>query len=67
MISDCNQITLFFKRSHIVGKLLTDAATTLQIGEGGFKTYCETRWTSVYEAISSISRLRTALEHVSLF
>jgi hypothetical protein len=67
MISGCNQITSFFKRSHIVGKLLTDAATTLQIGGGGLKTYCEIRWTSMYEAVNSISRLRMALEHVSLF
>ncbi|CAB4373971.1 unnamed protein product [Rhizophagus irregularis] len=63
-ISGCNQITSFFKRSHIVGKLLTDATTTLQIVVGGLKTYCETRWTSMYEAVSSVSRLRIALEHV---
>ncbi|GET56204.1 ribonuclease H-like domain-containing protein [Rhizophagus irregularis DAOM 181602=DAOM 197198] len=63
-ISGCNQITSFFKRSHIVGKLLTDATTTLQIVGGGLKTYCETRWTSMYEAVSSVSRLRMALEHV---
>ncbi|CAB5377283.1 unnamed protein product [Rhizophagus irregularis] len=49
-ISGCNQITSFFKRSHIVGKLLTDATTALQIVGGGLKTYCETRWTSMYEA-----------------
>ncbi|GBC39358.2 ribonuclease H-like domain-containing protein [Rhizophagus irregularis DAOM 181602=DAOM 197198] len=64
-ISGCNQITSFFKRSHIVGKLLTDATTALQIVGGGLKTYCETRWTSMYEAISSVSHLRMALEHVT--
>ncbi|EXX63970.1 hypothetical protein RirG_147300 [Rhizophagus irregularis DAOM 197198w] len=63
-ISSCNQITSFFKRSHIVGKLLSDATTTLQIVGEGLKTYCETKWTSMYEVISSMSRLRIALEHV---
>ncbi|CAB5366112.1 unnamed protein product [Rhizophagus irregularis] len=63
-ISGCNQITSFFKRSHIVGKLLTDTTTTLQIVGGRLKTYFETRWTSMYEAVSSVSRLRMALEHV---
>ncbi|RGB43475.1 hypothetical protein C1646_749703 [Rhizophagus diaphanus] len=61
-ISGCNQITSFFKRSHIVGKLLTDAATTLQIVGGGLKTYCKTRWTSMYETVSSVSYLQIALE-----
>ncbi|CAB4404540.1 unnamed protein product [Rhizophagus irregularis] len=50
-ISSCNQITSFYKRSHIIGKLLTDATTTLQIVGKGLKTYCETRWTSMYEAV----------------
>ncbi|CAB5368636.1 unnamed protein product [Rhizophagus irregularis] len=63
-ISSCNQITSFFKRSHIVGKLLSDATNTLQIVGEGLKTYCETKWTSMYEVISSMSRLRIALEHV---
>lgn len=66
-IKSCNRIISFFKRSHIVGKLLADAATTLQIEGGGLKTYSETRWTSMYEAANSVSRLRIALEHVSLF
>ncbi|POG68244.1 hypothetical protein GLOIN_2v1778495 [Rhizophagus irregularis DAOM 181602=DAOM 197198] len=50
-INSCNQIILFFKHFHIVGKLLTDVTTTLQIVRGGLKTYCETRWTSMYEAV----------------
>jgi hypothetical protein len=45
---------------------LTDATATLKIEGGGLKTYSETRWTSMYEATSSVSRLRNALEHVSL-
>ncbi|CAB5364496.1 unnamed protein product [Rhizophagus irregularis] len=42
-IKSCNRIISFFKQSHIVGKLLADAATTLQIEGGGLKTYSETR------------------------
>ncbi|GBC50085.2 ribonuclease H-like domain-containing protein [Rhizophagus irregularis DAOM 181602=DAOM 197198] len=63
-IKSCNRIISFFKQSHIVGKLLADAATTLQIEGGGLKTYSETRWTSMYEAANSVSRLQIALEHV---
>lgn len=66
-IKNCNRIISYFKRSHVVGKLLADAAITLQIEGGGLKTYSETRWTSMYEAANSVSRLRIALEYVSLF
>lgn len=61
-IKSCNRIISFFKLSHI-GKLLADA-TTLQIEGGGLKTYSETRWTSMYEAANSVSRLRIALKNI---
>ena len=64
-INGCNMITTFFKRSHIANKLLADAIITLKIEKGGLKIYCETRWTSMYEAADSISHLRIALEYVS--
>jgi hypothetical protein len=67
MIKSCNRITSFFKRSHIGEKLLADAIISLKIEGDGLKTYSETRWTSMYEAADSVSRLRVALEHVSLF
>jgi hypothetical protein len=54
----------FFKRSHIGGRLLADAASILKIDGGNLKTYCETRWTSMYETANSVSRLQTALEYV---
>jgi hypothetical protein len=54
----------FFKRSHIGGRLLADAASILKINGGNLKTYCETRWTSIYETANSVLRLQTALEYV---
>lgn len=46
-------------------RLLADAVAILKIEGGGLKTYSETRWTSMYKAANSVSRLRIALEHVS--
>jgi hypothetical protein len=39
----------------------------LNIEGGNIKTYCETRWTLMYETTSSVLRLQTVLEYVSLF
>ncbi|CAI2201189.1 1134_t:CDS:2, partial [Funneliformis geosporum] len=39
--------------------------TVLNI-QGGLKTYCETRWTSIYETVASISNFQIALEYVLL-
>ncbi|RIA85410.1 hypothetical protein C1645_741603 [Glomus cerebriforme] len=64
MIKSCNIIILFFKRSHIAEKLLTDVTATLKIKGGGFKTYSETQWISIYEATSLVSHLQIALEHI---
>ncbi|CAI2197039.1 13240_t:CDS:2, partial [Funneliformis geosporum] len=36
--------------------------TVLNI-QGGLKTYCETRWTSIYETVASISNFQIALEY----
>ncbi|PKK55605.1 hypothetical protein RhiirC2_801967, partial [Rhizophagus irregularis] len=63
-IKGCNRIVTFFKWSHIVGKLLADAAATLRIEGGELKTYSETRWISMYETANSVSCLRIALEHM---
>ena len=65
-IKGCNEITIYFKRSHFGGSLLANAATILNI-QGGLKTYCETRWTSMYEAAASILNFRIALEYVNIF
>ncbi|CAG8822290.1 19425_t:CDS:2, partial [Gigaspora rosea] len=35
-----------------------------QVNSSGLKTYVETRWTSVYECISSIEQLKTYLEEI---
>ncbi|CAB5324354.1 unnamed protein product [Rhizophagus irregularis] len=65
-IKSCNQIASFFKKSHTGGRLLADAASTLKIKGGSLKSYCETRWTSMYETTNSVSRLQAALETVLL-
>ena len=37
----------------------------MNISGGGLKKYCETRWTSSYETISSVVRLQIPLEKVN--
>jgi hypothetical protein len=36
------------------------------ISGGGLKKYCETRWTSSYDTISSVARLQEPLEKVNI-
>jgi hypothetical protein len=32
---------------------------------GGLKTYCKTRWTTVYDSVASVLRLKLILEYIS--
>ncbi|CAG8675320.1 1655_t:CDS:2, partial [Ambispora gerdemannii] len=40
-------------------------ATNLKIEGGGLKSFIKTRWTSMYEATSSIIRMQHALEEIA--
>jgi len=61
----CNILCRFFKTSHQGGDLLRTYTTDMNISGGGLKKYCETRWTSSYETISSVVRLKLPLEKVN--
>ena len=67
LVRCANIITRFFKNSAIGVALLKNAIQLKNIQGGGLKTYVETRWTTVYECISSIWRLKDALQYVSNF
>ena len=64
LVRCANIITRFFKNSAIGVALLKKAIEIKNIQGGGLKTYVETRWTTIYECISSIWRLKDALQHV---
>jgi len=60
----CNILCRFFKTSHQGGNLLNEYIKEMNITGGSLKKYCETRWTSSYETISSVARLQEPLEKV---
>ena len=62
----CNILSRFFKTSHQGGNLLNEYINEMNIKGGGLKKYCETRWTSSYETVSSVARLQEPLEKVLL-
>ena len=62
----CSNITQFFKKSHFNNNLLVQIMEKFRIQGGGLKSYCKTRWTSVYETLSAIVRLQRALEEIAI-
>ena len=62
----CNILSRFFKTSYQGGFLLNTYINEMRISGGGLKKYCETRWTSSYETISSVARLQEPLEKVNI-
>ena len=64
IIQWCTVIVTYFKKSHRPKELLNLKILEKNIGGGGLKTYLETRWTTVYEMLESISRLEICLKEV---
>ena len=67
MVLMANAISTFFKRSHQSNSIFKDLMKKYQIEGGGLKTYVETRWTTVYEAVDSIVRNKKVLEEVFIY
>ena len=64
ILSTCNNVTNYFKASHIGHNLLSDSAKNLKIEGGGLKCFIKTRWTFIYETTYSIVKIRRALDEV---
>ena len=64
LVLEANTIVTYFKRSHQANALLKEQIKELNIIGGDLKTYTITRWTTIYECISSITRLKICLEKV---
>ena len=58
-------ITTYFKKSHLPQSLLEDKIKEKNIKGGGLKTYVNTRWTTAFEMLQSISRLEICLKEVN--
>jgi Protein of unknown function (DUF 659) len=55
----------YFVKSHAMGKYLKDAIEVLQIRGGGLKSHTKTRWSTMWDCISSIARLELAFARVN--
>jgi hypothetical protein len=66
LISKCKIIVKFFKRSHRATNILLENINKNNIVGGGLKKYCKTRWTSVYDTVASIIRLKPCFDLVSV-
>jgi uncharacterized protein DUF659 len=64
LIKCANSLTKYFKNSNLASAWLKEAIQLKGIEGGGLKTYVETRWTTVYECVSSVWRLKDALQNV---
>ena len=67
LVKCCNILTKFFKNSNIAGSWLKEVIDLKEIKEGNLKTYVETRWITVYDCITSVWRLKEALQYVCFF
>src|SRR6266498_5340169 len=64
LIKCANSITKYFKNSHLASVWLKKAIQLKGIEGGGLKIYVETCWTTIYKCVSSVWRLKNALQNV---
>ncbi|GES94475.1 zinc finger BED domain-containing protein 4-like [Rhizophagus clarus] len=64
LVKRANILTRYFKNSPIAKTWLNEATEEKNILGGELKTYVETRWTTVYECVASVYRLKDALLQV---
>lgn len=67
IINNCNILVRFFGASHRVKDKLESMIEERNIIGGGLKSYVDTRWTTIYETLESVYRLRTCMIDVSYF
>jgi len=60
----CNILIKYFKNSHIGGSLLKETITLKRIEDGNLKTYVEIYWTTIYNCVNSVWKLKEALQDV---
>ena len=64
LLSNCNSIVKYFKKSHYAGSLLNEAITRYNIKGSSLKNYSKIRWTSAYETVDSVIRLQPCFDLV---
>jgi hypothetical protein len=66
LLSNCNSIVKYFKKSYCAGSLLNEAISRYNIKGGSLKNYSRIRWTSAYETVDSMIRLQPCFDLVIL-
>ena len=64
LLKKVNILASFFKNSHQAGARLAQLIKEYEVGGGGIKMYCKTRWTTAEESTNSIIRLESVLEDI---
>ena len=67
LIVHCNTIVKFFKQSHQANDILQKTIENNRIIGGSLKSYCKTRWTSMYDLTESVLRLKPCFDIVSYY
>jgi Protein of unknown function (DUF 659) len=65
ILKKCTKLVHFFKASHRANATLANEITENMIKGGGLKGYCQTRWTTAFDCISSVLKCEDALKNVS--
>jgi len=60
------KLVQFFKCSHRANANLTDEIVANIVKGGKLKGYCQTRWTTAFDCISSVLKCEDALKNVSM-
>ena len=64
-LKKCMKLVNFFKASHRANATLTNEIIENMVKGGGLKGYCQTRWTTAFDCISSVLKCEDALKNVS--
>ncbi|GBB89589.1 hypothetical protein RclHR1_16300005 [Rhizophagus clarus] len=56
ILTKCNTVVTYFKKSHKGGAALKEAAKACEISGGGLKKWVDTRWHTMYDCVDSILR-----------
>ncbi|GES94625.1 ribonuclease H-like domain-containing protein [Rhizophagus clarus] len=64
ILTKCNTIITYFKKSHQGGSALKEAAKVCDVSGGGLKKWADTRWHTMYDCVDSIIRHKVPLENL---
>ncbi|CAB4413287.1 unnamed protein product [Rhizophagus irregularis] len=64
ILTKCNTIVTYFKKSHQGGSALREEAKACDINGGGLKKCADTRWHTMYDCVDSIMRHKVPLENL---